>query len=87
MTDEHKGVMSVTFTRNWVAVPEIIYLALIIISAALCVLSLLFVARSLIKKKSWKCIAAWLAVLVVSVALLYLIIVAHFIVANTMVGG
>ena len=72
---------------NWLAVPEILYLIINIASIVLCVLSLLFVILGLWKKKSKKYLIAWIIVLALSVTILYLTMVAHVIIADSMIGG
>jgi hypothetical protein len=48
---------------------------------------LLFLAFGLRKKKNRKYFVAWLILLAVSVVIMYLTMVAHVIIANTMIGS
>ena len=76
-----------TVTPNWIAIPEMLYIIVSIASMVLCVLSLIFMVVGLRKKKSKKYFISWFSAFAVSSFVMYLIMVAHFIVANTMIGG
>jgi hypothetical protein len=76
-----------TVNTNWVAIPEILYLIVVVASVIFSVMSLSFIIFGITKRKSRKQIIAWLIVLVVCLLLLYLTMVAHVIIADTMHGG
>ena len=76
-----------TVNTNWVAIPEILYLIVVVASVIFSVMSLSFVIFGITKRKSRKQIIAWLIVLVVCLVLLYFTMVAHVIIADTMHGG
>ncbi len=74
-------------STNWIAIPELLYLALILIFGILTIFAIYKIIKSVVKKNTKKYFVIWIVALLISIAYFVAIWGFGFIVANTMVGG
>lgn len=74
-------------THKWLAIPETLYIALLLLSGFLAVISIIALAIGAMKKRKRKWFTLWGGVLLISAAYLVVTLGLDWIVANTMIGG
>lgn len=74
-------------THKWLAIPETLYIALLLLFVFLAVISIIVLVIGAMKKKKMKWFTLWGVVLLISAAYLIATLGLGWIVANTMIGG
>ncbi len=74
-------------THKWLAIPETLYITLLLLFVFLAVISIIALVIGAMKKRKMKWFTLWGVVLLISAAYLVATFGLGWIVANTMIGG